>query len=104
MTKKRAPKGSDAAESQVARVAASRAIRRLGLFENVALATAAITAMLGGWVLAYLLSRGAGLPFRPSWLASSFLLFAIPALFFFLRERKERGRAAPGINENSEDS
>lgn len=56
-----------------------RAIRRFGVLETVVLGLAMILAMVGGAVLAGLLSR-AGLPFRTTWVVCSVLLFAVPAV------------------------
>ena len=74
----------------------SRAIRRLNLLEAILLGAAAVAAVAGGWLAAYL-GRGAfGWPFRTTWLAASVLLFAIPGVLAWTMDRsggsKESGR------------
>lgn len=64
-----------------------RAIRRLDALEWVILLVAAGFALGGGALVAWILSNGAGIPFRPLWIGLSILLFVIPGGVVFLRER-----------------
>ena len=68
----------------------SRAIRRLNLLEAILLGAAAVAAVLGGWLAAYL-GRGAfGWPFRTTWLAASILLFGVPGVVAWAMDRRQR--------------
>lgn len=72
---------------RVVRQVMSRAIRRLNLLEAILLAAAAVAAVAGGWLAAYL-GRGAfGWPFRTTWLAAAVLLFAIPGVLAWTMDR-----------------
>ena len=62
-----------------------RAIRRLDILEWVILGAAAIVALLGGWLVAWLV-RGLGIPFRLTWTIASVLLFAVPGVSVLARE------------------
>ena len=68
----------------------SRAIRRLNLLEAILLGAAAVAAVLGGWLAAYL-GRGAfGWPFRTTWLAAAILLFGVPGVVAWTMDRRQR--------------
>ena len=71
----------------------NRAIRRLNILEWVMLAGAAVMALLGGWVIAWLV-RGLGLPFRTTWTLASVLLFAVPGVSVLAREAGGWSRVA----------
>jgi predicted lysophospholipase L1 biosynthesis ABC-type transport system permease subunit len=64
-----------------------RAIRRLAVFEWVVLGAAVVAAVVGGALSALLMNDAFGLPFRPSWIAASILLFVVPGLFVWIRAR-----------------
>jgi len=63
----------------------SRAVLRLNLFEYLLMAGAAILALLGGAVVAWMLLMGLGIPFRISWFVSSLLLFVLPGAIVLAR-------------------
>ena len=84
----------DAAESAEVRKIAARAVRRLNVLEWVILAAAAFLAMLAGALAALMLRTALELPFRPTWIVASLVLFTVPATISYLRARRmERGRA-----------
>jgi hypothetical protein len=64
-----------------------RAIRRLDALEWVILLAAVGFALGGGALVAWMLSAGTGLAFRPTWVVLSILLLVIPGGVVFLRER-----------------
>ncbi len=65
----------------------NRAIWRLGVLEWVILLIAAVLALAGGWVTAFLL-ESQGLPFRPTWTVAAVLLFGIPGVKVILSRRR----------------
>jgi predicted lysophospholipase L1 biosynthesis ABC-type transport system permease subunit len=65
-----------------------RAIRRLNALEYVILVAAVLVALVGGGLVAFVLSAGTNLPFRPTWAVLSFLLLLVPGLAVFGRERR----------------
>lgn len=69
-----------------------RAIRRLNALEYVIMVAAVLVALVGGGLVAFLLSAGTDLPLRPTWAAISLLLIVIPAAAVFVRERKRKIR------------
>jgi len=73
----------------VTREVAARAIRRLDILEWVILAGAAVLAVAGGWLVAAVLSTGAGLPFGPVWIVAALLLIGVPGLVTIRRVRSE---------------
>jgi hypothetical protein len=64
-----------------------RAIRRLDVLEWVILLAAVVFAIGGGALVAWMLSEGAGLAFRPTWIVLSILLLVVPGGIVMLRER-----------------
>lgn len=62
------------------RKVADRAIRRLGIIEVLILAGAALAALAGGALAAFLAASEIGWPFRPTWAAASLLFFVVPGL------------------------
>lgn len=78
-----------------------RAIRRLNVLEFFILGGAAVAAIAGGWLAAWL-SRGVlGLPFRTIWFGATFLLFVVPGVLVWSRERKAKRRGAEGASSGS---
>jgi predicted lysophospholipase L1 biosynthesis ABC-type transport system permease subunit len=69
-----------------------RAIRRLNILEYVIMVAAVLVALAGGGLVAFLLSAGSELPFRPTWAVISLLLIAVPAAAVFGRERMRTAR------------
>ena len=66
-----------------------RAIRRLGILEHLFIGLAALSALVAGALVAWLLGQAVGLPFRPTWAASAILLFIIPAGISYWKARRE---------------
>ena len=90
----------DPADVQAVRAALKRAARRLNVLELIILGAAAIAALAGGWLAAFLAGRAFGLPFGTTWVVSSLALFLIPALAAFLVDRRRRTQA-PGDPQKS---
>jgi len=91
----------DRERAREAREIAERAIRRLNILEYLILGAAALLALLGGALVAWVLMSAAGFPFRITWAVSSLLLFIIPGGSVYLRELR-RSRSAKGPGSNSE--
>ncbi len=70
------------------REAMERAIRRLNVLEYVILGFTALLAILGGALVAWLLSSTLEVPFRLSWFVASLLLFVVPGAVVYGRERR----------------
>lgn len=64
-----------------------RVLRRLDVLESMILGAAAILALLGGALVAWLLSASLGLSFRISWFVASLLLFVVPGAIAYARDR-----------------
>ena len=93
------PSPEEAERAKEARRIADRAIRRLDILEYVILLAAALMALLGGALVAWLLTALAGFSFRITWAISSLLLFVIPGGSVYLREfRRGNGRPDSGSN------
>jgi hypothetical protein len=80
----------DPQEIEAARKVTERALRRLNILEYVILLMALILALLGGAVVAWVVSSSTDLSFRWTWTGASFLLFVLPGGFVYLRERRRR--------------
>lgn len=74
------------------REVARRAVWRITVLEYVLLGAAAVLAVLAGGLAAWALARWGGLPLVPSWIVVAVLVFAIPALAVWYRERREDRR------------
>jgi len=74
-----------------------RAIWRLWVLENLFIGLAAVSALVAGALVAWILWQAFGLPFRPTWAASALLLFILPGGFSWWRVRRQdaRSRAEP---------
>jgi len=81
--------GSDEEAARITRVVAKRAIRRLDIFEWVMIGGALLLSVLGGWVVAVVLDTTLDLPFRPTWIGGSLLLFGVPGAMTIRRIRRE---------------
>jgi hypothetical protein len=79
----------DAEEIEAARKVTERALRRLNILEYVILFLALILALLGGAVVAWVVSPATDLSFRWIWTGASFLFFVLPGGFVYLRERRK---------------
>ena len=66
-----------------------RAIKRLGVLEHIFLMVAALTSLIAGALVAWLLKQAVDLPFRPTWAVSSLALFLIPGVLSWMRVRRE---------------
>ena len=88
-------------EAAVARRATRRALWRLDVLEYLILFLALILALLGGVMVAWVLSTAASFPFRPTWAVASLLLFIVPGGSVYLRELR-RGRKTLGSDVKSE--
>ena len=91
-------------EARVAREVASRAIRRLDILEWVILFGAVVLALVGGALLALVLSAPLGLAFRPTWLVASLLLFGVPAVIAVRRMRRDERETRARIRELLEEN
>lgn len=82
-------KGRDGDEPhQATRRMMAQASRRLSILEYVFLLAAVVLALLGGALAAWGLQAGLGLPFRLTWAVTSLLLFIVPAVVVWRRERR----------------
>lgn len=81
--------------------AARRAIRRLSVISGALLLAAALLAVAGGWIAAWLLTRVVDAPFRVAWAVLSVLFLAGPSLVVARAERK-RGRRSRRDSESGE--
>ncbi|MFW5905174.1 MAG: hypothetical protein ACOC8K_04365 [Gemmatimonadota bacterium] len=68
-----------------------RAIRRLNVLEYVILGLAALLALLGGALVAWLLGETLDVPFRWGWALASVLLFVVPGGIVYARENLSVG-------------
>ncbi|HIA72941.1 MAG TPA: hypothetical protein EYO20_04130 [Gemmatimonadetes bacterium] len=80
---------SDQGDVKVAREVAARAILRLNLLEWVILGGAGLIAILGGWLVSWLIAPQLKVSFRSTWMGLSMLLFAVPGLIAIFRLRRE---------------
>jgi uncharacterized membrane protein len=91
-------------EARLTHEVASRAIRRLDIFEWVLLGGIAVLASVGGFLVALLLSTPLGFAFRPTWVVASVLLFGVPGVIALRRmrrdEREMRARVEQLLKEN----
>ena len=90
----------DPADVQAVRAALKRATRRLNVLELIILCAAAIAALAGGWLAAFLAARAFDLAFGTTWVVASLALFLIPALAAFLVDRRRKAQA-PGASHKS---
>lgn len=81
------------------RDAMRRAIRRLNALEYLILGAAALLALAGGALVGWIGAEAAGLSFRLTWGAASLLLFVLPGVGVYLRERRKAGGAGAGDRE-----
>lgn len=72
---------------QLDREVMERAIRRLNILEYLILGAAAVLALVGGALVAWLVSAVAEVSFRLSWVVASLLLFVVPGGIVYARER-----------------
>jgi len=86
-------------EARLTREVASRAVRRLDILEWVILSGAAILSLVGGALLAALVSSSSGLAFRPTWVVASLLLFGVPGVIALRRMRRDEREMRAKIQE-----
>lgn len=94
--------GRNGPDPEALRKVTDRAIRRLGMLETLILAGAALAALAGGALAAFLAASAFGWPFRPTWAAASLLFFVVPGAATWARNARNArearaGRAAPGV-------
>ncbi|HSG08615.1 MAG TPA: hypothetical protein VLA36_09660 [Longimicrobiales bacterium] len=77
------------------REVALRAVRRLAVFEWVLLLGAMLVALVGGGVVAALLSTPLGVSFRGMWAVASLLMFVVPGGFALRRARQAERAVRP---------
>jgi len=88
-------------EAEASREALNWVLRRLNVLEYLILLLAGALALLGGALVAWVLSSSLDLSFRWSWAMGSLLLFILPGGFVYLREFRHRG-SSPDRNSNTE--
>lgn len=81
-----------------------QAIRSLGVLEHLFLMVAAVTALIAGALVAWLLTQALDLPFRPTWALSSLGLFIIPGGLSLWRVRREERAERARRNERETDT
>lgn len=94
--------GLDGPDPEALRRVTDRAIRRLGMLETLILAGAALAALAGGALAAFLAASAFGWPFRPTWAATSLLFFVVPGAATWARSARAAraanvAQAAPGV-------
>ena len=100
----RAVSEQDRAAAQAAHEVASRAIRRLDILEGVMIAGGAVLALIGGGLVAGLLTGVAGLAFRTWWIIASLVLFVVPgAIAIIMIRRDERADARARSDDSTEE-
>ena len=97
----RDPLHLDGGRSRAAREVMDRAIRRLNILESLILAGAAVAALVGGWLTAFLAQSAIGLPFRPTWFVASLALFVVPGFLVWSRERRARRPSVDGTTQDA---
>jgi hypothetical protein len=90
----------DQKEADEARKALDWVLGRLTVLEYLILFFAMALALLGGALVAWLVSASTTLSFRWSWAVASLLLFILPGTFVYLREFRPGGRG-PGHDPKS---
>jgi hypothetical protein len=91
-------------DARITREVAERAIRRLDILEWVILTGVAALSIVGGWLVALVLSTATGMPFRPVWIVAALLLFGVPGGIAWRRARREdRERTQPTMSDESDD-
>ncbi len=80
----------DPEEIEAALRVTERALRRLNILEYIILFLALALALLGGALVAWVVSSATDLSFRWVWTCASFLLFVVPGGFVYLRERRKQ--------------
>ena len=83
------PRGPEEEIPPSLRRTVKRARFRLGVVEWLALAGAVVMSLAGGLLVAFFLSEGMGLSFRPAWFGASLILFIAPAAAFLLRRGQD---------------
>ena len=78
-------------KAEASREALNWVLRRLTVLEYLILFLALAVALLGGALVAWVLSSSLGISFRGSWAVGSLLLFILPGGFVYLREFREKG-------------
>lgn len=96
----RATDPETARKAEDARKAVSWIQGRLDVLEYLILFLAMVLALLGGALVAWILSPVVPLSFRWTWGLASLLAFILPGGFMYLREFRARG-ASPGSNRES---
>jgi hypothetical protein len=82
------PLAVDDEGTRITREVAARAILRLRVLEVAMLVGTVFLCLLAGAVLALLLATSLGLSFRTTWAVASLLLFTVPAMVAWRRERR----------------
>jgi hypothetical protein len=91
----------DREETEEAGKAMDWVLERLTVLEYLILFLAMVLALLGGALVAWLVSTSSSLSFRWTWAVTSLLMFILPGAFVYLRELRSRSRA-PADNRKSE--
>lgn len=86
-------------ESRLTHEVASRAVKRLDIFEWVLLMGIALLASAGGFLVALLLSASLAFSFRPTWVVASVLLFGVPGAIAIRRMRKDEREVRERIDQ-----
>jgi len=87
-------------EAEASREALNWVLRRLNVLEYLILLLAVVLALLGGALVAWVLSSSLGFSFRWSWAIGSLLLFILPGGFVYLREFRQRGPAPDRVSKS----
>jgi len=86
-------------EARLTHEVASRAIKRLDILEWVILVGAVVLSLVGGALVAALLSTSVDLSFRPTWAVASLTLFGVPGIIAVRRIRRDERETRARIQE-----
>jgi len=80
---------SEVEAARVTREVATRAVRRLDVLEWVILFGAAVLSAAAGALVALMVARPLGLPYRMTWIVASLLIFGVPGWLAVRRAKRE---------------
>ncbi len=98
--------GASRAEREAAeraRRVTERAIRRLDMLEWAIFIAAALLALAGGALLAWLVAEPSGWGFRPTWVVASLFLLVVSGAIALIRMRNDADARRTGISNDEDD-
>lgn len=92
--------GADREAARQAHQVTQRAIRRLDILEWVMVLAGVGVAILGGWVIAWIMAGAGDLDFRTTWIGASLLLFVVAGVTTIIQIRRDARAVARRIARN----